>query len=96
VSALELSPLEDHLIRMKETIEEVRPHRVVVDSLSALERVSTLKSFREFVIGLTSFVKHQEITALFTSTTETLMFARPRNISSWLPFSYRLIELTSR
>jgi circadian clock protein KaiC len=32
-----------------------------------------MKAFREFVIGLTSFIKHQEITGLFTSTTPTLM-----------------------
>ena len=46
---------------------------VALDSLSALERVGTIKSFREFVIGLTSFLKHQEITGLFTSTSSTLL-----------------------
>lgn len=69
----EVAGLEDHLITMKNTIEEFRPNRVAVDSLSALERVSTLKSFREFIIGLTSFIKHQEVAGLFTSTTSTLM-----------------------
>lgn len=64
--------LEDHLIRMKDEILSFRPHRVAVDSLSALERVSTNKGFREFVIGLTSIVKAEEITSLFTSTTPTL------------------------
>ena len=48
-------------------------NRVAIDSLSALERISTVKGFREFVIGLTSFIKHQEIAGLFTSTTPTLM-----------------------
>lgn len=69
----ETAGLEDHLIRMKAVIEEFRPTRVAIDSLSALERVSTLKGFREFVIGLTSFVKEQEIVGLFTSTTPTLL-----------------------
>jgi circadian clock protein KaiC len=69
----EVTGLEDHLIRMKQMIEEFKPNRVAVDSLSALERVSTLKSFREFIIGLTSFIKHQEIAGLFTSTTTSLM-----------------------
>ena len=46
----EVSGLEDHLISIKSSIEEFKPNRVAVDSLSALERVSTLKSFREFVI----------------------------------------------
>src|SRR5215217_7600080 len=52
---------------------EFKPHRVALDSLSALERVGSIKAFREFVIGFTSFIKHQEITGLFTSTTATLM-----------------------
>lgn len=69
----EVAGLEDHLINMKQTIESFRPNRVAVDSLSALERISTMKGFREFVIGLTSFIKHQEVAGLYTSTTPTLL-----------------------
>jgi circadian clock protein KaiC len=69
----EAAALEDHLISMKKVIEQFRPDRLAVDSLSALERVATLKGFREFVIGLTSFIKHQEIPAIFTSTTSALL-----------------------
>ncbi len=69
----ETSSLEDHLIRMKQAMDEFKPKRVGVDSLSALERTSTLKGFREFVIGLTSFIKHQEVAGLFTSTTPSLV-----------------------
>lgn len=69
----ETSSLEDQLIRMKDIITEYKPNRVAVDSLSALERVSTLRGFREFVIGLTSFIKHQDIAGLLTSTTPSLM-----------------------
>lgn len=69
----EVMSLEDHLIRMKTEIEDFRPTRLAVDSLSALERVSTLKGFREFVIAITSFVKDMEITGLFTSTTPALL-----------------------
>jgi len=65
--------LEDHMIKIKEEIDSFKPNRVCVDSLSALERISTVKGFREFVIGLTSFIKHEEIAGLFTSTTSTLM-----------------------
>ena len=68
----EIAGLEDHLINMKAIIDQFKPNRVAVDSLSALERISTLKGFREFVIGLTSFIKHQEIIGLFTATTPTL------------------------
>jgi circadian clock protein KaiC len=69
----EVAGLEDWLVNIKDQIEEFKPHRVAVDSLSALERGGSVKAFREFVIGLTSFVKHQEIAALFTATTPTLM-----------------------
>ena len=46
---------------------------MALDSLSALERISSIKGFRDFVIGLTSHIKHQEVVGLFTSTTPTLM-----------------------
>lgn len=69
----EAASLEDHLIAMKDIIEQFKPNRIAVDSLSALERVATPKGFREFVISLTSFIKHQEVAGLFTSTTPTLM-----------------------
>jgi circadian clock protein KaiC len=69
----EVAGLEDHLLRMRAIIREYQPNRVAVDSLSALERISTVKGFREFVIGLTSFIKHEELAGLFTSTTPTLM-----------------------
>jgi circadian clock protein KaiC len=69
----EIASLEDWLLTIQRTVTEFRPSRVALDSLSAIERVGTMKAFREFVIGLTSFIKQQEITGLFTSTTPTLM-----------------------
>lgn len=69
----EATSLENLLIRIKNIMEEFKPHRVAVDSLSALERVSTTKGFREFVISLTSFIKHQEVAGLFTATTSNLI-----------------------
>jgi circadian clock protein KaiC len=68
----EVGSLEDHFIAMKSEIDAFKPNRLAVDSLSALERVSTNKSFREFLIGLTSYIKHQEIAGLFTATAPTL------------------------
>lgn len=65
--------MEDHLVLMRETIEEFKPARVAVDSLSALERVTSVRAFREFVISLTSFLKMKETAGLFTSTTPSLM-----------------------
>ncbi len=68
----ESAGLEDHLVRIKSEIEEFGPNRIAVDSISALERISTSRGFREFVLALTSFIKHKEITGFFTSTTPTL------------------------
>jgi circadian clock protein KaiC len=69
----DVSGLEDWLVTIQAIINDFKPRRVALDSLSALENVGTIKAFREFVIGLTSFIKHQEITGMFTSTTGSLM-----------------------
>jgi circadian clock protein KaiC len=69
----DVAGLEDWLIEIQSIIREFQPARVALDSLSALERIGTVKAFREFVIGITSFIKQQEITGLLTSTTASLM-----------------------
>jgi len=69
----ESAGLEDHLIWMKKEMDAFKPGRIAVDSLSALERVSTIKGYREFVIGLTAFIKAQEAAGMVTSTTPTLL-----------------------
>ncbi|HSL69835.1 MAG TPA: ATPase domain-containing protein, partial [Longimicrobiales bacterium] len=69
----EVAGLEDWLVMIQSIVRDFKPQRVALDSLSALERVGSPKAFREFVIGITSFIKQQEVTGLFTSTTPTLM-----------------------
>jgi circadian clock protein KaiC len=69
----EVATLEDHLVEIKRAIEEFGPERIAIDSLSALERVGSPKSFREFIIGLTSFVKAKQTVGLFTASTDTLL-----------------------
>ncbi|HWC13221.1 MAG TPA: circadian clock protein KaiC [Actinomycetota bacterium] len=64
----EAMALEDHLLRIKETVESFEPTRVVIDSLTALERISTIKSFREYVLGLAFYLKKRGILGLFTAT----------------------------
>jgi circadian clock protein KaiC len=65
--------VEDHLVDMMREIEAFAPTRVAVDSLSALERVTSLRGFREFVIALTATLKTRETAGLFTSTTASLL-----------------------
>jgi len=64
--------LEDHLLMIRREIESFQPDRLVMDSISAMERVSNVRNFREFVIGLTSFLKESRVCSLFTSTTPEL------------------------
>ena len=69
----EAMSLADHLVRIKDLCEAHQAERIVVDSMSALERVSIGKSFREFVIGLTSYAKMKQMGTLITATTPFLM-----------------------
>ena len=55
--APEASSLEDHLLKVQRAIDEFQPDRVAIDSLTALQRVSTVKNFREYVLGLSSHIK---------------------------------------
>jgi circadian clock protein KaiC len=64
--------LEDHLLAIQRAISEFKPQRLIMDSVSAMERVASVRNFREFVIGLTSYVKRERICSLFTSTTPQL------------------------
>lgn len=63
----ESANLEDRLVRLKDLVDEFRPTRLVIDSLSALGRLASEKTFRDFVIGLTSFVKRAQITTALTA-----------------------------
>ncbi len=69
----ESTGLEDHLQMIKSEIDSFKPSRIAIDSLSALARGVSNNNFRQFVIGLTGFVKQEEITGLFTNTTDQFM-----------------------
>ena len=64
--APEAAALEDHLQRMKATIDQFAPDRVTIDSLTALQRIATVKSFREYVLGLTFHIKQRSMLGLVT------------------------------
>ena len=69
----EVQSLEDHLLMMRRTIEEVQPDRVAIDSLSALEHIASQRSFRQFMMGITAILKDRQITGLMTATTPSLL-----------------------
>ncbi len=64
--------LEDLLHQIAREIETYAPRRIVLDSLTALERVSSNRGFREFVVRLCALLKQHEIAALFTNTSSMI------------------------
>jgi circadian clock protein KaiC len=69
----ESAPLEAHLLRIQRAVDEFRPTRVVLDSLSGIGRSAPARDFHEFLLGLASFLKGREITTVFTTTNEALL-----------------------
>ena len=64
----ESAGLMDHLLHIKQVIGEFRPSRMAVDSLSALERIATVRGYCHFLHGLAALAKQREIALLFTTT----------------------------
>lgn len=69
----ETASLEEHLLNIQKLIKEYKPTRLALDSLSAIDRGSSKKNFREFLIALTSFLKNNAITAILTSTSTNIV-----------------------
>ncbi|MFD0415923.1 circadian clock protein KaiC [Streptomyces sp. NPDC127108] len=63
----EVASPEEHFLRVRRVIEEFRPARVCIDTLSALERIVTSRALLDFVISLGAVLRQHEITTLFTS-----------------------------
>lgn len=63
----ESANLEDRLVRIKDTIDEFRPRRLAVDTLNSLHRLSSDKTFRDFILGLTMLIKREQITTWLTA-----------------------------
>lgn len=63
----EVASLEDHFLRLRRVLEEFRPHRLVIDTLSALERIVPPRALVDFVISLGALLRQHEVTTLMTS-----------------------------
>jgi circadian clock protein KaiC len=70
-SAPEAASLEDHLLHLKSEMAEFRPDRIAIDSLSALHRVASIKSFREYLFGLSFHIKASALLGFMTATTDS-------------------------
>ncbi len=63
----EVASLEDHFLRLRRAIREFEPDRLVIDTLSALERIVSPPGLVEFVIALSAVLRQHEVTTLLTS-----------------------------
>jgi circadian clock protein KaiC len=58
--------LDDHLVEIQDLVRRFRPTRIALDSLSALERLGTGESYREFATRLAAMLKEERISAVTT------------------------------
>ena len=65
----ESASIEEHLVDIIDRLDALRPQRVVIDSLTALERIAGEQPFREFVMAMTGLVKERQIAGLYTVAT---------------------------
>jgi circadian clock protein KaiC len=63
----ELASLEDHFLHIRRAVDHIRPARLVIDTLSSLERIATSRALLDFVLALGSLLRQREITTLLTS-----------------------------
>ena len=64
---------EQYLKIIQELVITNKIKRLVLDSLSALQRIYGEEKFREFVIGLNAFLKMHDVTSYLTNTTSQLL-----------------------
>ncbi|MGO9956253.1 MAG: circadian clock protein KaiC [Solirubrobacteraceae bacterium] len=64
--------LQDLLVEIRREVEEFRPGRVVIDSMTALMHNAPAREFREFGVGLSGYFKRRGVAALMTTTLLTL------------------------
>ncbi|NIY67017.1 circadian clock protein KaiC [Streptomyces malaysiensis] len=63
----EVASLEDYFIRIRRAVVDFEPQRLVIDTLSAMERIATPRALLDLVIALGAVVRERRITTLFTS-----------------------------
>ncbi len=69
----ERSGFEDLLVDITRDVDQFHPPRLVIDSLTALERHAPPRAFREFVVGLTGLLKRRGVGVMMTATLPSLL-----------------------
>lgn len=81
----ESKTLEDHYVSITNKIIQFNPSRIVLDSITALEYAFRDQFYREFIMGLTAFIKQRELSVVYNSTSDPLLvrnFSHSAHISS--------------
>jgi circadian clock protein KaiC len=63
----EVASLEDHFLRLRRAIEDFEPARLIIDTVSALERIATGRALLDFVLALGGVLRAREVTTLMTA-----------------------------
>ncbi|MAQ14938.1 MAG: hypothetical protein CMN30_09095 [Sandaracinus sp.] len=61
---------EDLVIELRSVLEEYEPSLIVLDSISAIDHVTSFESFRQFIIGMVSALRRHGRSALLTQTVD--------------------------
>jgi circadian clock protein KaiC len=69
--------LEDHFLRIRRSVEQFKPARLIIDTLSALERIGSRRGLLDFVTAMGGLLREREITTLLTSTPAIRAAAEP-------------------
>jgi len=60
---------EEHLIRMSDAVERIKPQHVIVDAISACERMGGKQVAFDYLMRLLNFLKERGITTILTNQT---------------------------
>lgn len=69
----EVRTFEQHLVQIQAAAEDTGARRVVLDSLTSLRRSGPVRSFDEFALGLTAYLKDRGIAGLLTTGQASLV-----------------------
>jgi circadian clock protein KaiC len=69
----EVASLDDHLVELRDLVERLQPARVVLDGLTALERVGSEASYRGFLLGVTAFVRAAGLATVMTAAPTAIL-----------------------
>ncbi len=65
----EATGAEEHLLRIMDIVDKIKPHHIIIDAISACERMGGKPAAFEFLMRLLNFLKERGITTILTNQT---------------------------